>query len=149
MIERDRDVALVERPEHKRRWAREPWENLQSDALRTWLLDRLEDRSLWFDGSGESERAVCRSVAQLADRVARDEEFTSVARVWKGAVELDPTALVAELVANEHVPAQSGPRYKPSGMAKRRQWERTWGLQRIEDRGQPLPDGLDCIPGAA
>jgi hypothetical protein len=146
LIERDRDVALVERPEHKRRWAREPRNKLESDALRTWLLDRLEDRSLWFDGAGDNERAVSRSVAQLADRVARDPEFMSVARVWKGVVEIDPTALVAELVADEHVPAQSAARYKSSGLAKRRQWERTWDLQRIEDCGQPLPDDLDRIP---
>ncbi len=146
LIEHDRDVELVERPEHKRRWAREPWDKLESDALRTWLLDRLEDRLLWFEGAGDNERAVCRSVAQLADRVARDQEFMSVARVWKGIVEIDPSALVAELVADEHVPAQSAARYKPSGMAKRRQWERTWDLQRTEDRGQPLPDSLDRIP---
>ena len=146
LIEHDRDIALIERPEHKRRWVREPWTKLESDALRTWLLDRLEDRLLWFEGSGDNERAACRSVAQLADRVSRDDDFMSVARVWKGIVEIDPSALVTELVADEHVPAQSAARYKPSGMAKRRQWERTWDLQRIEDRGQPLPDGLDRIP---
>lgn len=67
LIESDRDVALVERPEHKRRWAREPWEKLEERALRGWLQDRLEDRHLWFEGSGDQERAVCRSVAQLAD----------------------------------------------------------------------------------
>ena len=146
LIESDRDVELVERSEHKRRWARESWDKLESEALRAWLLDRLEARSLWFEGSGDNERAVCRSVAHLADRVARDQEFMSVARVWKGLVEIDPSALVAELVANEHVPAQSSARYKPSGMAKRRQWERTWDLQRIEDCGRPLPDNLDRIP---
>lgn len=146
MVEHDSDVALVERPEHKRRWAREPWDRSEAEALRSWLLDSLEDRSLWFEGVGDVERAVYRSVAQLADRVARDDEFMGVARLWKGAVEIDPVSVVSELVADEHVPAQSAARYKPSGLAKRRQWERTWDLQRTEDRGEELPGGLERIP---
>jgi hypothetical protein len=147
LIERDRDVALVERPENKRRWAREPWEKLEAEALESWLLDRLEDRQLWFDGTGDAERAVCRSVAQLADKVtATDPDFLEVARVWKGVVEVDPVAIVRELVAEEHVPAQAASRYKSKGLDKRRQWERTWDLQRMEDRGEPLPDGLSRIP---
>lgn len=147
LIESDRDVALIERPEHKRRWAREPWERQTERALREWLQDRLEARELWFEGSGEAERAVCRSVAQLADRVvATDPEFLDVARLWKGVVEVDPVRVVRELVADEHVPAQSGSRYKAKGFDKRRLWERTWELQRLEDEGQPLPDGLDRIP---
>jgi hypothetical protein len=44
-------------------------------------------------------------------------------------------------VADEHVPAQAGARYKAKGFDKRRQWERTWDLQRLEDRGEELPDG--------
>ena len=147
LIESDRDVGLVERPEHKRRWAREPWEKLEERALRGWLQDRLEDRRLWFEGSGDQERAVCRSVAQLADKVTGlDPDFLEVARVWKGVVEVDPVQIVAELVADEHVPAQSAARYKGKGFDKRRQWERTWDLQRMEDRGEPLPDGLERIP---
>jgi hypothetical protein len=147
LIETDRDVGLIERPEHKRRWAREPWEKQQERALREWLQDRLEARDLWFEGTGAEERAVCRSVAQLADRVmATDPEFLDVARLWKGQVEIDSVQVVAELVAEEHVPAQSGARYKGKGFDKRRQWERTWELQKMEDDGLPLPGGLERIP---
>ncbi len=147
LIDRDRDVALVERPEHKRRWTREPWETLVAEALQSWLAGRLEDRRLWFEGAGESERAVCRSLAQLADRViALDPEFLDVARLWKDTVEIDAVAVIAELVADEHVPAQAAARYKGKGPKKRRVWEQTWNLQRIEDRGDPLPDGLKRIP---
>jgi hypothetical protein len=147
LIETDRDVALVERPENKRRWARESWEKLEAEALESWLLDRLEEHSLWFDGRGEAERAVCRSVAQLADKVtATDPDFLEVARLWKGVVEVDPVAIVRELVAEEHVPVQAASRHKGKGLDKRRQWEQTWDLQRIEDRGEPLPDGLSRIP---
>jgi hypothetical protein len=146
LIEKDRDVGLVERPEHKRRWLREPWEAAEERALRSWLLDRLENRVLWFEGAGESERAVCRTVAQLGSRMTSDDDFMSVARLWKRAIEIDATSVIGELVADEHVPAQSAARYKASGRAKRRQWQRTWELQRVEDDGVPLPDGLPRIP---
>jgi len=41
-IESDRNIALIERPECKRRWATEGWDTMQAKALRDWLLDRLE-----------------------------------------------------------------------------------------------------------
>ncbi|MGY6502463.1 MAG: BREX-2 system adenine-specific DNA-methyltransferase PglX [Acidimicrobiales bacterium] len=131
LIESDRNVGLVERPEHKRRWNRAPWEDMEQAALRDWLLDRLEDRSLWFDG----DYAVTRTVAQLADRVSTDEDWMSVARVYTGQVDVDALAVITALVADEHVPAQAAARYKPSGRKKRAEWERTWDLQRAEDRG--------------
>ena len=37
------------------------------------------------------------------------------------------------LVADEHVPFLPADRYKPSGLRKRAEWERTWALQRRED----------------
>jgi hypothetical protein len=147
LIENDRNVALIECPANKRRWTRESRRSLEIDALKSWLLDRLEDRRLWFEGSAASERAICRSVAQLADRVSIVEpDFLDVARLWKGIVEIDPVAVVAELIADEHVPAQSAARYKLRGLDKRRQWERTWELQRMEDKGEDLPDGLTRVP---
>jgi hypothetical protein len=134
LIETDRDVGLVERPENKRRWARTPWEEQESAALREWLLERLEDRGLWFEGG----RAVTRTVAQLADRVAREADWMEVARLWAGSIEVDPVKVVADLVADEHVPAQAGARYKESGLAKRAEWERVWALQREEDAGREV-----------
>ena len=44
-IENRRDIALIERPECKRRWQSEPWEVKERAALTSWLLDRCEDRS--------------------------------------------------------------------------------------------------------
>lgn len=140
LIESDRNVGLVEAPEHKRRWSRTPWEELEQAALRDWLLDRLEDRSLWFDG----DYAQVRTVAQLAGRVAVDDEWMSVARVYTGTVEVDPLSVVSGLVADEHVPAQAAARYKPSGRKKRVEWERTWELQRAEDRGEDV--GRIAVP---
>lgn len=37
------------------------------------------------------------------------------------------------LVDAEHVPFLGAYRYKPSGLATRAEWERTWSLQRQED----------------
>ena len=104
------------------------------------MLERLEDRSLWFDG----EFAVTRTVAQLADRVSTDEDWMSVARLYVGQVDVDPLAVVTGLFADEHVPAQAAARYKPSGLKKRAEWERTWGLQRAEDRGEDV--GRIAVP---
>ena len=49
LIESDRFVGLIERPEYKRRWNVEPWEVQEKRALRRWLLDRLESPSYWPD----------------------------------------------------------------------------------------------------
>jgi hypothetical protein len=140
LIESDRNVGLVERPEHKRRWARTSWDDLEAEALRGWLLDRLEDRSLWFDG----DRATVRTLAQLADRIAGDGDWMEVARLWAGQVDIDPLAVVTKLAADEHVPAQAAARYKDSGLKKRAEWERTWELQRAEDRGEDV--GRIAVP---
>jgi hypothetical protein len=42
LIESDRNIGLIERPEYKRRWSWTPWEEQERDALRGWLLDRIE-----------------------------------------------------------------------------------------------------------
>jgi hypothetical protein len=47
LIEQDRNVGLIERPEYKRRWNQEPWEAQDQRALRGWLLDRLETSAYW------------------------------------------------------------------------------------------------------
>ena len=56
MIERDRNIGLIERPEYKRRWQSEPWEAKERSALTGWLLDRYESRSLWFGPDGSPAR---------------------------------------------------------------------------------------------
>ncbi|MER6626238.1 BREX-2 system adenine-specific DNA-methyltransferase PglX, partial [Streptomyces sp. NPDC000931] len=49
LIESDKKINLLERPEYKRRWQSEPWEKKQKAALKSWLLDKCEDRRLWFN----------------------------------------------------------------------------------------------------
>ncbi|QEG24769.1 BREX-2 system adenine-specific DNA-methyltransferase PglX [Mariniblastus fucicola] len=49
VIESDKNIALIEQPEYKRRWNTTPWEEQVQKALKSWLLDRLES---YFDFDG-------------------------------------------------------------------------------------------------
>ncbi|QIX50567.1 BREX-2 system adenine-specific DNA-methyltransferase PglX [Rhodococcus sp. DMU1] len=134
-------IRLLEKPEHKRRWATEPWDKRVTEALRDWLLDRVENRDLWFEG----DHPTPRSIAQLADRLDRDEDFRQVLRLWAGNNEVSTSAALAKLLDEEGVPYLAALRYKPSGLIKREAWEHTWDLQRREDAGEKL-DGPIPVP---
>mgnify|MGYP001040526690 FL=1 len=134
LIEERTDIALIERPECKRRWAAAPWEEQEKAALRDWLLDRLEDTSLWR----QCGQARALSVAQLADRIGPDEDFRSVLALYRGRDDYDLVAELTRLTENEAVPYLAAYRYKPSGLRKRAIWERTWDLQRREDAGEKV-----------
>ncbi|RMB87040.1 BREX-2 system adenine-specific DNA-methyltransferase PglX [Streptomyces shenzhenensis] len=133
-IESNRAIGMVERPEYKRRWATEGWDALQEKALRSWLLDRMENRDHWFDESGQP---TILTLARLTDALSRDEDFVSVAKLYAPRKEL--VKVVAELISDEHVPFLSALRYKPSGMKKRADWEEVWDLQRQEDAAPDEP----------
>ena len=133
IIGKRRDIALIERPDCKRRWSSEPWEKKEQVALRSWLLDRCEDRGLWFalDDTG-TEQPRPMTANRLADRLRDDGEFVSVARLYAGQ-DAELASVVAEITDAEHVPYLAALRYKDTGLRKRRQWEETWDLQRQED----------------
>jgi hypothetical protein len=136
-IEENSWIRLIEQPEYKRRWNREPWEEQEKRALRGWLLDRLEDRRYW------PEPRVT-SAGRLADRLRQDDEFRQVATLYRGRNDFDWTALVTELVADEGVPYLAAYRYTEAGQRKRAEWEKTWNLQRQEDAidaRTTLPEG--------
>lgn len=133
-IESSRAIGMIERPEYKRRWATEGWDALQEKALRAWLLDRIEDRSHWFD---ENDQPALVTLSRLTDNLSRDEAFVSVAKIFAPRQELP--AVVAELMADEHVPFLAALRYKPSGLKKRADWEHVWDLQRQEDAAPDEP----------
>ena len=133
IIEKRRDIALIERPECKRRWSIEPREKKERAALRNWLLDRCEDRGLWFarDDIGiEQPRPM--TVNRLADRLRDDADFVSVARLSAGN-DAELSAVVTDIIDAEHVPYLAALRYKDTGLRKRVRWEKTWDLQRQED----------------
>ncbi|WP_232832260.1 BREX-2 system adenine-specific DNA-methyltransferase PglX [Nocardiopsis sp. FIRDI 009] len=134
LIESDKNINLLERPEYKRRWQSEPWEKKQKAALKSWLLDKCEDRRLWFttDDYGD-ERTRPLSVRALANRV-RDlfPEAAEVAALYDS--DKDFGQVIEEITRTEHVPYLAALRYKESGMRKRADWEHVWDLQRQEDK---------------
>ncbi|MET8488225.1 BREX-2 system adenine-specific DNA-methyltransferase PglX [Streptomyces tendae] len=132
-IESSRAIGMVERPEFKRRWATETWDALQEKALRSWLLDRIESRELWF----QDGQPTILTRAQLTSALSLDEDFVSVAELYAPRQEL--ATVVADLLASEHVPFLAALRYKPTGLRKRADWERVWDLQREEDAAPDEP----------
>jgi hypothetical protein len=134
LIESDRNIGLIERPEYKRRWNSPQWEVLEQAALRDWLLARLEAAPK----VGAGDTANLSSTNKLADRMRADADFMQVAALYAGHADFDPSQLVAELVASESVPFLPVLRYTDTGMRKRAQWEDTWDLQRREDAGEAV-----------
>jgi len=128
LIETDANIGMIERPEFKRRWSTESWEEMEQEALRAWLLDQMESPSLWATGD-----ARLLSTNQLTDLLRRDVDFLSVAALYAGRQDVNLEALVAELVAKESVPFLAVQRYVETGLRKRAQWEATWDKQRRED----------------
>ncbi|MDX1654107.1 MAG: BREX-2 system adenine-specific DNA-methyltransferase PglX [Candidatus Competibacteraceae bacterium] len=123
-IRDNRWIALVEQPEYKRRWNREPWDKRRQRALQQWLLDHLETRC---------QGPELLTAAQLTDRVRHDDAFQQVAALYTGTPDFDPQKLVVELVEGDQVPQMAACRYKPKAMPKFRAWQETWELQRRED----------------
>jgi len=140
LIERDRNIGLMERPEFKRRWNTPSWASLEQTALRDWLLTRLESPRYWprLDGTASDTGPQLISTARLADIAGRDNEFMQIAALYAGHADFDLNQLVADLVAAESVPFLPVLRYKDTGLRKREQWEATWALQRREDDGEDV-----------
>ncbi|SEA51052.1 BREX-2 system adenine-specific DNA-methyltransferase PglX [Nitrosospira multiformis] len=136
LIEHDRNIVLIERPEYKRRWNIPPWEDLERVALRGWLLDRLESPHLW--SVGEDHPPKLTTVNRLADAVRTDADFIQIAELYAGHSSFDVGQIMNELVANETVPFLPVLRYTESGLRKRAQWEDIWALQRREDAGEKV-----------
>ena len=140
VIESNPQIALIEQPEYKRRWNTEPWNSQVERALKSWLLDRLES-FFDIDGRMNDEGNVTAkidisltSVAKLADIARQDKQFMEVAEVYRDDPSFDVQRLVEELVQSEHVPQLPILRYKPNGLRNRAEWEKTWELQRLEDK---------------
>ena len=135
IIETNKEIGLIERPEYKRRWNDEPWQDQQQRALRNWLLDRLEAPIYW---KGTNEHPELTTTARMADFASGDHDFLQVAAIYRGRPDFDVASLVNELVESESVPFLPVLRYKPSGLRKREVWERTWDLQRKQDTGEDV-----------
>ena len=136
LIEVDKSIGLIERPEFKRRWNSPLWEDLERAALRDWLLARLEAPALWPASADQPPQLT--STSRLAEALSHDAEFMQIAALYAGHSDFDLPQLVAELVALEAVPALPVQRYTDTGLRKRAQWQDTWALQRREDAGEDV-----------
>jgi hypothetical protein len=134
LIASDPAIGLLERPEYKRRWQSATFDDLLPDALRDLILDKVEAAALWSDPSGPGVL----SVAQLADRLRGDTDLVEAVRLLRNAVDVELTAELGALLADEAVPFLAAHRYKDSGLRKREEWERVWDLQRREDAGEQV-----------
>ena len=136
LIERQKHIRLIERPEYKRRWHSQSWDELEKDALRNWLLCRLESARYWPTGAGQPE--VLTTTSKLSDLARTDIDFQHIAALYEGHSDFDLGQLVSRLVASESIPFLPVLRYSASGLRKRAQWEEVWALQRREDLGETV-----------
>jgi hypothetical protein len=130
VIESNPLVRLLETPEFKRRWAGASWDVKLQQALRNWLLDKLEDRSLWLTAQGTPQPL---SVAEVAGHFEKDPEFITGLDLWAGQKDTPVTPALEKLLADQVVPYLAAMRYEDTGLRKRAEWERVWSLQRDED----------------
>lgn len=126
VMKSNRDIGLIEQPEYKRRWNLPTWEEMESAALRNWLLDRMESNDRWKDHS-------LISCAQLRDSLAHDPDWLVVAETYQGGPVEDLDRLVIDLATREAEPFLPVLRHTESGLRKRAEWDQVWKLQRDED----------------
>lgn len=133
------NIELIERPECKRRWAGESWDDLLEATLRKRLLECLEgycDFDGRMDSSSQDTSSVdigLTTVAKLTDVARQDSKFMRLGEVFRRDAAFNVERLVDELVRPECVPMLPVLRYSGSGLRKRVEWEETWRLQREED----------------
>ncbi|MFF0691316.1 BREX-2 system adenine-specific DNA-methyltransferase PglX [Streptomyces tendae] len=137
LIQDNKDIRLLERPEFKRRWSTTPWKDREKAALSSWLLDATERESLWFEERDGIDSPRALSIYQLADALRHDDDVQAVAALYAER-HLDKRDVPLSTVLNaiiepEHVPHLAALRYKESGLRKRAQWEQVWVEQRKED----------------
>ncbi|HJW76451.1 MAG TPA: BREX-2 system adenine-specific DNA-methyltransferase PglX, partial [Thermoleophilia bacterium] len=127
--EHGKQLRLLETPETKRRWSPPDDTKAFSDAVRTWLLERIEAS---FPEQTTPELCTAR---QLALELGREPAVAAAHELLTEESGLDLVKLISDLVDSEGVPFLAGYRYAETGMEKRANWEETWRLQRLEDSG--------------
>lgn len=142
--ESGRQLRLLETPEAKRRWSPPDEARAFRDAVRAWLLERVE---AVFRDQAVPE---LRTARQLASDLGPDPAVAAAHEMLADESGHDLARLLADLVDAEGVPFLAGLRYTETGMEKRAAWEETWRLQRLEDAGGLGPElkrlGWKAIP---
>jgi len=142
--EHGKQLRLLETPETKRRWSQPDDNKAFSDAVRTWILERIES---FFR---EQTTPELRTARQLALDLGRNPAVATAHELLTEESGLDFVNLISDLVDGEGVPFLAGYRYAETGTEKRASWEETWRLQRLEDEGKLAPElkrlNLKAIP---
>jgi hypothetical protein len=142
--EHGKQLRLLETTETKRRWSPPDDHKAFSDAVCTWLLERIEATFR------EQPQPELRTARQLALELGRDPAAAAAHELLTEASGLDLVKLISDLVDDEGVPFLAGFRYAETGIEKRASWEETWRLQRVEDEGKLKPEldrlNLKSIP---
>jgi hypothetical protein len=102
LIESNPTIGLIEQPEYKRRWSVPSWEESEREALRTWLLDKVESARFW-----RASDPHILSTRALADAMRQDSAFLSVVELYAGRAVFDFDALVTELITSQSVPLRA------------------------------------------
>jgi len=137
IIQSNRFIGLIERPEYKRRWTKRDWNEEVRDAATTALLDAVEAIA--------KEDVVVQSLRALASAALRDPRVHAIAEL-RFPGEDDLGRALAALVEAESVAFLTAWRFTDSGLEKRARWETTWALQRREDAGETLEEAIPVPP---
>ena len=127
VMETERFIKLIEKPEFKRRWMSLEWEKQEQEALKNWLLAFLEKAS--FD---ELQPGLI-TCAQLADSINKNEVAKAVAQIYTGNELFESQSLVEKLIADDNLPQMANGRLKSAALKKFYAWQETWDKQRQED----------------
>jgi hypothetical protein len=129
------EIALIERPEFKRRWFRSAGafdaENTTDEMRAKAAAWNVIARSL--EESFDVAEPV--PVSSLVLSSTQKSSVLSAATVLER--ELDGPLILTALDA-ETVPFLAAYRHTEAGLEKRAAWERVWSLQRAEDRGEKV-----------
>ena len=136
LIESDPRLQLIEQAAYKRRWQTADFDAETKSAAESYLLDRLEDL---FAPGGPLANPSSYRLEQIVDAWARDPRTVAVARVWKSG-DVDLTLAAEQLLRDHGLPDNPRRIYTAEGLRTFAAWKKTWHLQDLEDRGQPLVD---------
>ena len=122
LIQGNKNLALIERPQHKRRWGVPDHPGEERAAARAILAEVVERHMPALSATRlELQRIVSSHLGAKAEALAHLADWP-----------------LGDLILAEAVPFVGAARLTTSGLQKQVEWERVWNLQRSEDAGETL-----------
>ncbi len=128
-------IALIERPEFKRRWFRSAGAFDADNVTDDMLIDRASWSVLRAKLEALFHAPVIARLSELTRGLAADADATAAGIILRREID---KSLTSEALAGDGVPFLAAFRHSEAGLEKRAEWERVWDLQRAEDRGEKL-----------